>query len=162
MLAQREQFWLNKIFNTLVYKENTLNILDNAKNWLGHKHHENSKILMSLKKKGKKLSLEHRKNISLGKLGDKHQYYGQKRTIETKLKISLSLKNHPSLTKPLKEETKFKLSLSNSKIINLVDRDSNILKTFNQTTIALKELKISHKKLIDFILPGAIRRRATK
>ena len=50
LLINREQFWLNKLFNHNDYAKNTLNILLNANNWLGHKHKEESKVLMSIKK----------------------------------------------------------------------------------------------------------------
>ena len=97
------------------------------------------------------LSDEHIKNISLGKTGDKHHYFGKNRSIETKLKISLSLKNHPSLMKPMTEEAKLKLSLKFSKGIIMVDKDSNIIKTFKNTTSAMKELKIGHIKLKKYL-----------
>lgn len=124
VLIEHEQLWLSKIFNSEIYAENTLNILKNAYSWLGHKHKEESKILISEKRKGRILSEEHIKNISLGKLGEKHHYFGKNRSIETKLKISSSLKNHPSLIKPMTEEAKLKLSLKNSKGIIMVDKDS--------------------------------------
>ena len=93
------------------------------------------------------LSDEHIKNISLGKIGGKHHYFGKNRSIETKLKISSTLKNHPSLMKPMTEEAKLKLSLKNSKGVIMVDKDFNIIKNFKNTTSAMKELKIGHIKL---------------
>jgi group I intron endonuclease len=149
-VIEREQYWLNKLFNSEEYKKNTFNLLKNANNWLGYKHNIESKIFMSKKKKGIKLSEEHKKNISLGKLGDKHHYFGKKRgslSMNTKLKMSLALKNHPSLTKPKTEEMKSKLS----KEIILTDKDNNIIKIFKGTIIAMKELKITHKKLKDYL-----------
>ena len=94
---------------------------------------------------------EHIKNISLGKIGEKHHYFGKNRSIETKLKISLSLKNHPSLMKPMTEEAKLKLSLKISKGIIMVDKNSNLIKTFKNTTSAMKELKIGHKNLKKYL-----------
>lgn len=93
VLVEHEQLWLSKIFNSEIYAENTLNILKFAYSWLGHKHKEESKILMSASapkvalascrgksKKGKILSEEHIKNISLGKIGGKHHYFGKNRS----------------------------------------------------------------------------------
>lgn len=151
VLIEYEQLWLNKIFNTEIYAKNTLNILLNANNWLGHKHTEETKILMSEAKKGITLSEQHIKNISLGKLGEKHHYFGKNRSIETKLKISLTLKNNPSLMKPMTEEAKLKLSLKNSKGIVMLDKDLNIIKTFKNTTLAMKELNIGHLKLKSYL-----------
>ena len=133
-MLENEQLWLSKIFNSTIYGENTLNILKNAYSWLGHKHKEESKILISEKRKGMILSKEHIKNISLGKLGVKHHYFGKNRSIKTRLKISLSLKNHPSLMKPMTEEAKLKLSLKNSKAIIMIDKNLNVIKTFKNTT----------------------------
>ena len=56
--------------------------------------------------------------------------------LETKLKISSTLKNHPSLMKPMTEEAKLKLSLKNSKGVIMVDKDFNIIKNFKNTTSA--------------------------
>jgi len=42
-LLNREQFWLDKIFNDKKLKENTLNILQNSNSWLKNKH-SNEKI----------------------------------------------------------------------------------------------------------------------
>lgn len=96
LLINHEQLWLNKIFSSENYSKNTLNLLLNAKSWLGYKHNEESKNLMSEKKKGKPLSMGHRKNISLGKIGEKagakHPFFGKNLSIETRLKISESLK----------------------------------------------------------------------
>ena len=53
--------------------------------------------------------------------------------------------------KPMTEEAKLKLSLKNSKGIIMVDKDSNLIKTFKSTTSVMKELKIGHKKLKEYL-----------
>jgi NUMOD3 motif len=80
--------------------------------------------------KGKILSDEHKLKISNGLLN-------KQKSIETKLKISLALKNHPSLTN---SEKKYKP-------IILMDKDKNIIKTYKGVTIALKNLGIGQKRL---------------
>lgn len=116
-----------------------------------HLRQEGSKIIMSLKKKGVKLSEEHIKNISLGKLGEKHHNFGKNLSIETRLKISSSLKNHPSLMKPMGEKAKLIISKKNSRDIIMVDKDLNIIKTYKNTRTAMKELKIGNLKLKDYL-----------
>jgi NUMOD3 motif len=93
--------------------------------------------------KGKILSDEHKLKISNGLLNKQKSNdnwtIGQldNWTIETKLKISLALKNHPSLTN---SEKKYKP-------IILMDKDKNIIKTYKGVTIALKNLGIGQKRL---------------
>ena len=83
VLLNREQFWLDVLFHCPFYSKNTLNLSQFSTSWKGNKHTLQSKFLISLAKKGQILTEEHRKNISLGKLGEKHHYYGKKRTLET-------------------------------------------------------------------------------
>jgi hypothetical protein len=111
---------------------------------------------MSLAKKGKKLSTEHRTNISLGKIGDKHHLFGKKRSLDTIKKMSKAAKLNweklksdkiPYKKLPMTEITKSKLSKS----IILLDKNFIEVKKFSSTTIALKELKIGHAKLLSLL-----------
>ena len=47
--------------------------------------------------------------------------------------------------KPMTEEAKLKLSLINSKGIIMVDKDYNLIKTFKNTTTAMKELNFKNR-----------------
>ena len=53
--------------------------------------------------------------------------------------------------KPMTKEAKLKLSLKKSKGIIMVDKDSNLIKTFKNTTSAMKELKIGHISLKNYL-----------
>lgn len=88
-LIEREQYWLDSLLPSY-------NVLLIADSWLGNKHSEESKQKISLSKKGKKLSLETRLNMSLahkGKPGNKH-------TEESKERLSEIAKNRKKLHKP--------------------------------------------------------------
>jgi hypothetical protein len=61
---------------------------------------------------------------------------------ETKLKISLALKNHPSL----------KFSYKKYKPIIMTDIKGNTIKTFQGVGISLKELNLSQNKFKDIIV----------
>lgn len=112
-LQEREQFWLDLIFES--YGPYTLNILTKSQNSKGLKISEESKKLMSKLKLGVSLSEEHKKNISKGKQGVLHHYFGKKRDQETVLKMKESLKiyyknnKHPRLGIKKTEEEKEKL-----------------------------------------------------
>jgi group I intron endonuclease len=155
LLLFKEQFWLNVIFDCPCYgKNNILNLLKNANNWSGYKHSEESKMKMRLKKINIKLTDEHKTKISLGKISDKHYYFGKKRNSETIKKMSDSaklawkiLKENNYKISPKSESTKLKMSKS----IIFVDTNNNQINYFKTTISAMQYLKISHAKLKHFI-----------
>lgn len=145
-LLIREQYWLT-LLKQSTFWENSYNLLEKANSWEGYKHTLESKLKISTSKKGKSLTPEHIKNISLGKIGPKHHLYGKKRDPEVIDKIKNKLINHPSLTQPWSQEKKDLLSLKQSKPLILYDLDGNIVEKFSSTTLAMKNLKIGHVKL---------------
>lgn len=96
--------------------------------WLGRHHTKESKIKISLAKKGKKLgprgpnktpfSMETRTKMSLSKLGNKNSFYGKHHSLETKNKISSVLTGKSSLLKglPLLEKTKIKMKQNHADV----------------------------------------------
>jgi group I intron endonuclease len=72
--------------------------------FFGKKHNEETKKLLSEKKKGKKLSKEHRLKFCDNINGERNPFYGKKHSIETKQKI-----REAKLGKKLSDETKAKL-----------------------------------------------------
>jgi hypothetical protein len=114
---------------------------------------------MRLAKKGKILTAEHRKNISLGKLGENHHYYGKKRSIKTVQKMSegaklqwFRFKNLGYQKAPMTELTKIK----KSKSIVLLDQIFNVIQKFQSTSLAIKFLKIGHIKLNSILDPNIL------
>ncbi len=119
--------------NSLV--PNGYNVLIKGESSIGFKHSEECKLRMSLLKKGKKLSEEHKENLSKSRIGRKHSHHaklkmrnsqlGNKHSEETKLKMSLtrkgkapseqcilaSIKFHTG--RKTSDETKSKISQSN-------------------------------------------------
>jgi group I intron endonuclease len=82
-LREKENIWLNKLFNDFALRDNILNLLKSGNNWLNFKHSEQTKKLISELMKGKTLSELHQINISKGLLN-------QTKSEETKFKISLA------------------------------------------------------------------------
>jgi len=64
LLIEKENILLNKIFNNPSFIDNSLNILKFGNSWLNNKHSDKTKKLISDKMKGKKLSEQHKLNIS--------------------------------------------------------------------------------------------------
>lgn len=131
---------LQQLEEKLIHKCNSLapngyNILSKGESSIGFKHTEETKLKMSLLKKGKKLSNEHREKLANAKIGGKrseetklkmrNSQLGNKFSEESKLKMSLAKKGKaPSEQCRLKgiefhtgrkmpEETKLKISKSN-------------------------------------------------
>jgi len=106
---------------------------------------------MSESKIGKFLTIEHIRNISLGKLGDKHHLYGKRRDLKVVEKIREKLKNHPSLKKKWSQERKELLSKRFSKGVIVTDLNNKEIVQYSSRSIAMKELKIGHNKLINLL-----------
>jgi len=102
----------------MIHLNNILNILKLGNNWLNYKHSEKTKNLISELMKGKRKSEIHKINISKYKQG--LIMLNKPKSEETKLKISLALKIHPSL----------KFSYKKYKPIIMTDINGNTIKTF--------------------------------
>jgi group I intron endonuclease len=98
---------------------------------LGRKFSEETLKKMSIAKKGKPLTEEHKKNISKSQSGVNHPWYGRKHSMETKLKISQTRKgtkneNHSNY---MKKNNPQSLSVSiNGVIFDSIQQASDMLK----------------------------------
>jgi len=132
-LFSREQYWMNlklyadsndRRFHNFGYNDNRIANRPPKVDWTGRQHSEKTKRKISLSKKGKKLSDEHRTNIGkavkgkmlgaqnpmYGVIGKDHPSYGKKRSRETCTKIALNKKNNKLNPEKVKQ---IKLLLTN-------------------------------------------------
>lgn len=139
ILMEREKFWIEELkVNFTKYKDgNGLNLCDGGIGSIGRVASEEFKIKNSKLHKGKKLSDETKKKISLSSIGRKHSE-------ESKIKMSNSSKG-----KLLSEETKNKISLSLKgrndhcfkKAIYQIDPDTDsIIEEFDSVISAAKKI----------------------
>jgi group I intron endonuclease len=110
LILEKEQHFLD-----LFLPEYNINPIAGSR--LGSKHTEETKILMSKSKSEEikaKLSEINKgeNNPNFSRIGEKHPFYGQTHTSETKALISLALsgENHPNFGKTHTPETKAKMS----------------------------------------------------
>lgn len=100
---------------------------------------------------GRKLTKEHRENISkgLGGRGETNVNFGRKQTEISRLHNSLSKRGekHPNFGKHLKESTKNKIRDKVSKPIVQYDLDGNFIKIWKNQRVAGEELGISYKAI---------------
>jgi group I intron endonuclease len=108
-----EQYWINVL--NVCNRKYGYNIRYLAKSNLGLKHSEETKKKLSDVHKGKCKSAIHRKNLSLSKIGKKNNF----------------IFKHS-------KETKLKLSKMKSKPVIKLDKNNNILETYNSTKEAAK------------------------
>lgn len=110
-----------------------------------------SLIKMRKSHKNKKLTEEHKKNISkgLGGKGKNNVNFGKKQTEIARLHNSLSKKGekHHNFGKHLSDSTKEKIRKKVSKPILQYDLDGNFIKRWENQRIAGKELNISYKAI---------------
>lgn len=128
------------------------NMTDGGEGTSGFKHSTNTKILMSIAKKGKSQSIEHAKSAatarigikhslesrharSLAVMGDKHPMYGKTHTQETIDKISKA-----SSGRKMTDDTKRKLSKLNRKVYEFISPADEKYLTDN-----ISEFCIQHK-----------------
>ena len=136
-LDLRENNLLDIVFNSTILKNNTLNLLTSS-DWKGYKHTEESKLKLSNKHKGKKLSAKHIENLRLGHLGEKHFNFGKSLSNEWKKNISESLKGH-SYNKGIPSKL--------AKKIIVYDLDNKLIKKFYSKLEAIKFLHVGYYTL---------------
>ena len=111
-----EIYWINKIGRKDFVKGPLLNHTDGGEGTLGHKHSKKSKEKNRQAHLNKKLSKQHKLNISLALAGDKHPFFG---------------KHH-------KEKTKQKIGNANSKTYNIIFPDGTKKKITNLSLFCKK------------------------
>lgn len=137
ILLEREQAWLDLMFKDSVLLQTTQNLATKAESSQGVKHSLETRLKYSLSKKGKPLSEEHRLNISLGKRGSLHHYFGQKRNPETTAQMRESLK---------KSQGKFKWIP-----IHFCDLEGIIIGSFDSVTEAANCQGCSGNKIHNYL-----------
>jgi len=129
-LINREQFWMD--FHKCIEEGYNITPIAGCPSLL--KHSNETKLKMSLTKKGKKNSREHCKNISISKIGNQYGI-GHKVSDENKVKLSLSMKgNKRGEGVIFTEERKAKLSLSAMGNKNVLGNTFRLGKTHSTET----------------------------
>ena len=105
----RERYWISEYRR--VNGSLMLNCSDGGEGTIGVAHTVESKMKLSLSLRGRKLSDEARKNISIAKMGDKNPNYGKKPSAETCIKMSLVHKG-----RKMSEESRAKIRESKQNI----------------------------------------------
>ena len=123
---EREDFYLSS-------EKPEYNILPKAGSPLGHKHSDETKIIMSDAKKGEK-------NPMFGKTGENNPMYGKNHTEETKTIMSDTKKgkNHPNYGKP-----RYEGAGSSSQAIEVTDVTNDTTTSYDSISAAAKALNIS-------------------
>jgi len=130
ILIEREQYYIN-------YFKSEYNILKAANSRLGIKHSLETRILMSIKKRG-----------------INHNLYGKTPSYETRKRISESSKSAIRINKPkiIKPETRLKLSLNNNGIrIKVFDKSNKIYKEFNTLTNAANYFNVTRSTISRYL-----------
>jgi group I intron endonuclease len=127
----REQFYLD------LFKPE-YNILRVAGSSAGYKHSEETKLVISLKNKGKNHPLFGKKHSEETKINMSEKKKGKPCSEETKTKISVALKG-----KPHSEERKVKMSEATGTAIEIFDKETNVITSFSSGRRAAKALGCS-------------------
>lgn len=146
---EREQVWLDKIFSDNLLSESSLNLHKISNSSKGYKHTVETRKNMSLAKLGYKPTEQAIKNMSLSQVGrlsgSKHHQWKKPLSLETKAKISLSLKGKG---KNVPSKLRKKIFLFNS--------NNELVKEFCSMTEGRLYLKIGHLKLSESLNKGEI------
>nr|AMX22307.1 GIY-YIG endonuclease [Cryphonectria parasitica] len=135
-VIEREQYFID-----LLKPEYNINPI--ADSWFGNTHSEESRIKMSNSAKGRKLTEETKKLLSLAKKGINNPNFGKITSEETKALISLGRIGKSFLSESIKE----KMSADNGTAIRVIDLNTNETSVYTSITKAAKAIGITQSTL---------------